>query len=113
MDRYETERRREILDRQFAEIRRGAEVAAKDRVLVLAHTVESARKAGFPPRRGCTVVTPRNIDTAVRGLEIHPESKVVAVNLYPADAAAMLDHESVAPSWAFFGRPTVEHVSTH
>ena len=113
MDRYEAARRREILDRQFAEIRRGAEVAAKDRVLVLAHDIESARKAGFRPRRGCTVVTPRNIATRARGLEIQPESKVVAVNLYPADAEAMLEHDGVAPSWVFFGRPTVEHVSTH
>lgn len=84
------------------------------RRIVFARNTISARLAGYRshPYR-CQVVTPRNYKDALRGATIDSWVRVIALNLDDDAVDAMLEHEQVALAWASYGKPTVEHVSTH
>lgn len=86
----------------------------ESQIVVLARSVTAAALAGYRNgSRRCTVVTPRNVNLALRGFSLDRSARVIALALDEDTADGMLEHSSVAPAWIPYGKPNVEHVSTH
>lgn len=88
-------------------------VSPTSEIVVLAGNAAAAELAGYRLRRGCTVVTPQNLAIALRGRCLDDTVRVIAVGLNKFEADTILEDLNVAPAWAPYGKPTVEHVSTH